>query len=118
MKRKTILCLALAAILLLSCLTGCQNAEDPAAGVPNQQEEPAPAVPLSAVTEAKTLGFSVFDNQLVEYLKQAGRAEENFTVSPLSFKAALAMAALGAEGETQTQILDALGFQSITELRA
>ena len=54
----------------------------------------------------------------MEYLKQAGKAEENFTVSPLSFKAALTMAALGAEGETRTQILKALGFQNLEELRA
>lgn len=118
MKRKTILCLALAALLLLSCMTGCQTAEDPSAGPATQAEEPAPAVPLSAVTNAKALGFSAFDDQLVEYLKQAGRAEENFTVSPLSFKAALTMAALGAEGETQAQLLKALGFQSVAELRA
>ena len=117
MKRKMILSLVLAALLLLSCLTGCQTTEDPAAGSA-KQEEPVPAVPLSAVTEAKALGFSDFDNQLVEYLKQAGRAEENFTVSPLSFKAALTMAALGAEGETQAQLLKALGFQSVAELRA
>lgn len=117
MKYKTILCLALAALLLLSCLTGCQTADDPAANSA-KQEQPVPAVPLSAVTDAKALAFSAFDNQLVEYLKQAGRADENFTVSPLSFKAALAMAALGAEGETKDQLLTALGFQSLTELRA
>ena len=57
MKRKTILCLALAALLLLSCLTGCQPADDPASGSA-QQEKPVPAVPLSAVTEARALGFS------------------------------------------------------------
>lgn len=117
-KRKTMLCLALAAILLLSCLSGCQTAEDQNAGTVKQQEKPVSAVSLSAVTEAKALGFSDFDNQLVEYLKQAGRADENFTVSPLSFKAALTMAALGAEGETQAQLLKALGFRSLAELRA
>lgn len=116
MKYKTILCLALAALLLLSCMTGCQTADDPTANS-EKQEQPVPAVPLSAVTDAKALAFSDFDNQLVEYLKQAGRADENFTVSPLSFKAALAMAALGAEGETQDQLLKALDFQSVAELR-
>lgn len=126
MKLKTILCLSLAVVLALSCLSGCRGAENPApaSDPPATKEpqakpdEPAPAVPLSAVTNAKALGFSAFDNQLVEYLKQAGRADENFTVSPLSFKAALTLAALGAEGETQAQLLEALGFQNTEELRA
>ena len=126
MKLKTIICLTLAVILAASCLTGCRGIEDPvsasdAAATKEPQvkpEEPVPAVPLSALINAKALGFSAFDNQLVEYLKQAGRADENFTVSPLSFKAALTMAALGAEGETQAQLLEALGFKNLDELRA
>ena len=126
MKLKTIICLTLAVILAASCLTGCRGIEDPvSASDPAttkepqvKPEEPVPAVPLSAVINAKALGFSAFDNQLVEYLKQAGRADENFTVSPLSFKAALTMAALGAEGETQAQLLEALGFKNVDELRA
>ena len=126
MKLKTIIYLTLAVILAVSCLTGCRGVEDPVpasdpAATKEPQvkpEEPVPAVPLSAVINAKALGFSAFDNQLVEYLKQAGRADENFTVSPLSFKAALTMAALGAEGETQAQLLEALGFKNLDELRA
>lgn len=128
MKLKTMLCLALAALLLLSCMTGCRGTEEPAPasepspettkGQDGKPDEPVPAVPLSAILNAKALGFSAFDNQLVEYLKQTGKADENFTVSPLSFKAALTMAALGAEGETQVQLLEALGFRSVEELRA
>ena len=132
MKMKTILCTALAVLLVLSCLVGCQSTETPRASdekptatapsdpTPTETNpaSPASAVPLAAITNAKALGFSAFDNQLVEFLKQAGRADENFTVSPLSFKAALAMAVLGAEGETQTQLLDALGYRDVNQLRA
>ena len=128
MKLKTILCTGLAVLLVFSCLVGCQstatpNGSDeqptaPASSDPTPTEPKTPAVPLAAITNAKALGFSTFDNQLVEFLKQAGRADENFTVSPLSFKAALAMAVLGAEGETQTQLLNALGYQNVDQLRA
>lgn len=134
MKRNSLISLALAALLLLSCMVGCAssnnptNPQDPGASGPEpstpgtsdtpKTELPAPAVPLASVTNAKNLGFTEFDDQLVEYLKQAGREDENFTVSPLSFKAALAMAALGAEGETQALLLKAMGFQSVDELRA
>ena len=132
MKMKTILCTALAVLLVFSCLAGCQSTANPPASdkkptetapsdptpTETKADPPAPAVPLAAITNAKALGFSAFDNQLVEFLKQAGRADENFTVSPLSFKAALAMAVLGAEGETQTQLLDALGYRDVNQLRA
>ena len=121
MKRKALISLALAALLLLSCMAGCAGSVDPTdtAKPSTPKVNPAaPAVPLSAITNAKNLGFTEFDNQLVEYLKQAGRENENFTVSPLSFKAALAMAALGADGETQTQLLTAMGFRNADELRA
>ena len=128
MKLKTILCTGLAVLLVFSCLVGCQstatpNGSDeqptaPASSDPTPTEPKTPAVPLAAITNAKALGFSAFDNQLVEFLKQAGRADENFTVSPLSFKAALAMAVLGAEGETQTQLLNALDYQNVDQLRA
>ena len=123
MKLKSALCLILAVILLLSCFVGCAGTDTPSETTPTQKEEnkkdqPIPAVPLSAVTNAKNLGFSAFDNQLVEYLKQSGRANENFTVSPLSYKAALTMAALGAAGETQTKLLKALGYADTEALRA
>jgi serpin B len=122
MKLKTTLSLFLAALLLLSCFTGCAGAEPTGTTAGNQPQvrnnEPASAEVLSAVTNAKPLGFTAFDSQLVEYLKQTGKADENFTVSPLSFKAALTMAALGAEGETQAQLLAALGFRNLEELRA
>ncbi|MBO4418953.1 MAG: hypothetical protein J5789_03915 [Oscillospiraceae bacterium] len=122
MKLKTVLCLALAVILLLSCFIGCADTNSTGTTAGNQPQvrnnEPVSAELLSAVTNAKPLGFTAFDSQLVEYLKQTGKADENFTVSPLSFKAALTMAALGAEGETQVQLLAALGFRNLEELRA
>ncbi len=124
MKLKKLLCVLLAAALCMACLTGCQGTDAPAdpgqtekPEKPEKPEQPVSAELLSAVTNAKNIGFSAFDNQLVEYLKQTGHAEENFTVSPLSFKAALTLAALGAEGETQTQLLSALGYQDLQGLR-
>ena len=87
MKRNSLISLALAALLLLSCMVGCASSntpthpQDPGASGPEpstpgtsdtpKTELPAPAVPLASVTNAKNLGFTEFDDQLVEYLKQA-----------------------------------------------
>lgn len=76
--------------------------------------EPIPTLPK--VPTAEGLGFTDLDNGLISYLRDTGMAQESFTVSPLSYKAALALAALGAEKETQAQILSTLGFESVEEL--
>ena len=125
-------------ILLAACLglTACQSqtpaqttAEAPAtAGVtdstpPSTSEsdavppetEAAPALP--AAPENTGMGLTDLDSRLISYLQANGLEQENFTVSPLSLKAALALTALGAEGETQKQILDVLGFADVKELQ-
>ncbi len=128
---KRFLTLLLCAALCMSCFAGCRatpSAETPTTA-PAAQNDPAknpeqnpnqevnPLVNLN-LEGAKNLGFSVFDNQLIEFLKQTGLGEQNFTVSPLSFKAALALTALGAEGETLDQILAALGYKDRAQLEA
>ena len=138
MKRKMLL------ILLAACLglAACQGQTLPAASVqgsdtavpapestlptqlPENTEAPATEPNTDSVTEpaelpeqpAQPLGFSDFDSKLIAYLRQSGLEDQNFTVSPLSFKAALALTALGAEGETQAQILSVLGFRDVEEM--
>ncbi|MEA4822937.1 MAG: serpin family protein [Clostridiaceae bacterium] len=61
--------------------------------------------PMSAAADAET----DFAESLLRALDDGG----NVTVSPLSVKLALAMAANGAEGETKTQMLSALGISDL-----
>ena len=128
MKRRLLL------ILLAACLglAACQGqtlpgndapAEKPADPTPDAPptETPTEAPPETAlpeVPEEARLGFDALDSGLIAWLRDNGLAEESFTVSPLSLKAALALTALGAEGETQRQLLDALGYQTVDELSA
>ena len=86
--------------------------------VPSASGEPAAVQTGMELGEVQNLGFTAFDNRLIAFLKQKGLSEKNFTVSPLSFKAALALAALGAEGETQAQLLSAMGFETIEDAEA
>ncbi len=57
-----------------------------------------------------------FDQALFDYMKDNGNEKENFMVSPLSLKAALCLAASGAEGETLDQILAAMQYESPEEM--
>ena len=52
-----------------------------------------------------------FDTDFVDYVR-AANADENFIVSPISYRAALLLALEGAGGETEAQLLRALGFET------
>lgn len=118
MKRRFLL------ILLAACLglTACQSQTQPGNTAPETtkpappETEPAPAMP--EIPEGTGLGLDELDAQLIAFLRANGLEQQSFTVSPLSLKAALALTCLGAEGETQQQILNALGFASVEELQA
>ena len=57
-----------------------------------------------------------FNAGLLGYIRLTGYSNKNFVLSPISLRSALALAAVGASGETKTQLLDALGFNSDEEL--
>lgn len=106
MKAKRYICLALAIVTALACFAGCRKQNDGKAPT-----EPKPQSAIDAEQEK-------LENSLIEYLKEKGHGDENFVVSPLSYKAALTLVALGAQGETQRQLLGALGFKSEAEMIA
>ena len=124
-------------LLLALCLvfSACQSYVPPAAQSPTEPEttasapvetlpadtegeDPEPTAVLPEIPEAEALGLNALDSQLIAFLRANGLENESFTVSPLSFKAALALTALGAEGETQREMLDALGFETVEEMTA
>lgn len=141
MKRRILLCLLAACLGLTACqaagVPGQQPAPQPSdtpapstdapeqvsTQVPTELHttepettEPAPELP--EIPAAQGLGFTELDNGMIAYLRANGKENESFAVSPLSLKAALALTALGAEGETQRQILEVLGFATVEELSA
>ena len=136
MKRRLFLILLAACLGLSACQGQVQPGTQPSDPAPSVKPEPtetepfpaesetepnpteSPAEPLPAIPAAEGLGFNNLDNGLIAYLRANGLENESFTVSPLSFKAALALTALGAEGETQRQILDALGFETVESMTA
>ena len=55
-----------------------------------------------------------FDEDFLNFIKSETK-NENFMVSPLSFRYALALASYGAIGITQKELLNAMGFDSMDE---
>ncbi len=61
-------------------------------------------------------GMSGFNGQLIDYLNKNGFGEENYMVSPASYRAALALAVAGADGETRDELIKAMGFNDMDEV--
>ncbi len=129
MKRRLFLILLAACLGLSACQAqglggdapanpGTTGPDDtPAATLDPIVEAPTEPVPeLPEIPEGEGLGLNGLDSRLIAYLLANGFEKESFAVSPLSLKAALALTALGAEGETQAQILSTLGCSSPEEL--
>lgn len=114
--KKKLLSIFLVGVLTLSCLTGCQPWPPKDIEKPVTQEEPTQKEdekPEDTPTEVnkEAIGFSEFDSGLITYLNQS-KSEDNYMVSPLSLKMALALLAAGAETNTLDEILDATGFET------
>lgn len=99
MKKWTAFLLALA-MLLCGCGTGIGEAQNLAGEVPER------VVCLAEIPDC-TVQATDFALQL---LRQSQKEEKNTLVSPLSVLAALGMTANGADGETFSQMADALGI--------
>ena len=59
-----------------------------------------------------------FNSSLIKFIEDSGYADQNFMVSPTSFRAALALAVAGADNETKNELLHAMGFNSMDDVTA
>ena len=107
---KKILCFALTALLLCACAPSAE----PAVRTDTQKEADRTAEPASPIELPEINGYADFSDVLSAMLIKGDR---NANFSPISLYLALAMAADGAQGETQTAMLALLGCESIEELR-
>lgn len=100
------LCIIISVIMIFS-LASCsfQN--------PVKSKEPKP--PQSIIFETNE-GFANFDTQFINFLdNEFANNSENYVASPLSLKYALCLATIGANGETQKELLDLMDFKNIDE---
>ena len=90
-------------------------AEDTEPAEALETAEPAALAGPPVIPAGENCGFTDFDTALIAFLEENGWGRENLLVSPLSLRAALALAVSGAAGDTETALLTAMGFASAGE---
>ena len=114
---------AVCTVLAASMLTGCagrgEASMEQVQAQENGQTVNSEANATETVSPAEiTRATSDFDKSLIEFLNEKGFSEENYMVSPTSFRAALALAIAGADTETRQELINAMGFSSMEEVNA
>ncbi|MBE5842223.1 MAG: serpin family protein [Butyrivibrio sp.] len=111
--KKNLISVILSATLIAGTLAGCR------AEAPQEQPSSDSSVADNSKSQETTITPNPdFNKSLIEFVEQNGFSQENYMVSPTSFRAALALAASGADNETKDQILAAMGFSSMEEVNA
>ena len=59
-----------------------------------------------------------FNNSLISFIEKTSFKDKNYTISPTSFRAAMALAISGADKETKSELLNAMGFHDVNELNS
>lgn len=105
----------LVGLAMMTILAACQN-DDGLSGVNNGENNEFVPIQLTetetrAASQSNDFAFRLF--KALEAAPAVSARPQNF-VSPLSASFALSMLANGAEGQTKQELLDALGFGSLT----
>lgn len=108
----------LAGVMLLSgCVMTVQapGSEQPISPNPIVEEPKVEEPKVEIVSDNS--GFNEFDSTLIKFIDDK-KGQENYMISPMSFKYALGLAVLGSDGETKEELLKAMGYTSFDDLAA
>ncbi len=113
---------AICSILTVSLLCGCADASSTnSAGNSEHQENKETQMTTEEnkenVPDKATINTD-FNRTLIDFVNNAGFADQNYMVSPTSFRAALALAVAGADTETKAELIHAMGFNDMDEVNA
>lgn len=115
MKGRVLIMNVIVSLLLCVVLAGCNSVK--LIETPAPEITPSPSIVTSIERNGDKFGFNGFDDNLISYLNDSDFSEENYVISPLSIKLAMALLAEGAANETQEEILKGLDVSSINDLR-
>ena len=113
LKMMSFMSILLAGVMLLSgCVMTVQapGSEQPISPNPIVEEPKVEIV-------SDNSGFNEFDSTLIKFIDDK-KGQENYMISPMSFKYALGLAVLGSDGETKEELLKAMGYTSFDDLAA
>lgn len=89
--------------------------DEPSTGEdPVEVNEPSNPVTPNKPAIPQNTGFTDVDSSLIQMIKK----DDNYMFSPLSFKYAIALLTAGAVGDTQEELLNAMGFKTMDEYLA
>ncbi|WP_248404740.1 serpin family protein [Butyrivibrio fibrisolvens] len=74
--------------------------------------------PSNVSADTTLAGSENFNTALIQYISENRLKDENFMISPTSFRAAMALAIAGADNDTKDELLHAMGFNDMEELVA
>ncbi len=110
---------AICSILAVSMLSGCAEANSTSNDTSESKEtQIMPSEDKNESTYNKDIVNTEFDKTLIDFVNNAGFAEQNYMVSPTSFRAALALAVAGADTQTKEELIHAMGFNDMNEVNA
>lgn len=131
--RKKGVCDMRKAVLLLMCVffltafASCKRTKEQKSheDTSDSSNTPATEAPADLLEEEETVvfdqsleyGLNEFDKSLIDYLCQNGYYDSDIVLSPAGCRAMLCLAATGAEGNTQTELVSAAGFSGTDEMK-
>ena len=118
LKMMSFMSILLAGVMLLSgCVMTVQapGSEQPISPNPIVEEPKVEEPKVEIVSDNS--GFNEFDSTLIKFIDDK-KGQENYMISPMSFKYALGLAVLGSDGDTKEELLKAMGYTSFEDLSA
>ena len=115
---KKLISLGMSLTVLATLLSGCSTSQSASQETPQATELPAvqeTKEPVSVITP-DVVETNDFTTALLSFLEASGYENQNYIISPTSFRAALALATAGADSDTKTELLSAMGFKDMEEL--
>ncbi|CBK75071.1 Serine protease inhibitor [Butyrivibrio fibrisolvens 16/4] len=107
--KKRIISALLIGLLMTGMFVGCGNSG--AGGNTTPVKDPTEHKNVN--TDVEVIGgMGDFDSELIKFLETKDYANQNYMISPTSYKAALCLAIAGANGETKEELLKAAGFEN------